>query len=194
MAKRKRRNTLTAEQWYPSFLAALGQIGNVTLACTSASVTRSTVYRHRRDNPAFAQEWEYALEDAGDRLEAEARRRAVMGVEKKRLILYKGEPVIDWAVPGKWVDDQGKEWVEGVSRGRKRWTGAYLYETEITYSDRLLEVLLKGAKPEKYADRMRMRVDQVALQREAERLAKELDIPVEVLYEEVKRLQAGSVL
>lgn len=192
--KRKRRTTLAPEQWHGSFVAALGQAGNVTLACVSGGVGRSTAYRHRRAIPEFAKEWDYAIEDAGDRLEAEARRRAVVGVETKRLILYKGEPVIDWSVPGKWVDDAGKDWLEGVSKGRKRWTGQFLYEVEIEYSDRLLEVLLKGAKPEKYSERVRMRVDEAAVQREAERLARELDVPLDVLLAEVERMKAGSLI
>jgi hypothetical protein len=190
MAKRKSRNTLPPEQWYPSFLAMLGQNGNIALACTKANVGRSTAYRHRSANAEFAAEWALALEDAGDVLEAEARRRAVVGVEKRRLILYKGEPVIDWSVPGTWVDEAGKPWAEGTSRGRKRWTGAFLYEVEIEYSDALLAMLLKAAKPEKYADRARARVDTGELKRYAEHLADELGIPVEALLAEVERVKA----
>jgi hypothetical protein len=59
-----------------------------------------------------------AYEQAGERLEQEARRRAVEGTKKN--VYYQGEPC-------------------GVN-------------TE--YSDTLLIFLLKGAKPEKYAERV----------------------------------------
>ncbi len=183
---------LKPEQWFPAFLGVLAQTGNVLLSCKTAGVSRRTAYRYRQGNAEFAVEWALAMEDAGDALEAEARRRAVVGVETRKLILYKGEPVIDWNKPGQWLDDQGKPWVEGVSRGRKRWGGSYLYEVETKYSDSLLALLLKGARPDKYADRMR--VDQGALLREAQRLSDELGVPLETLLAEVRQLQQGSLV
>lgn len=210
-SKRKRRVEVAPEQWYPAFLSVLQQTGNVALACAKIQVGRSTVYRHRRGNAEFRQGWEEALEDSADALEAEARRRAVVGVERRKLILYKGEPVIDWSITGRWVDaqgrdwvqgfstgpktwikaewvdDQGKPWVEGVSRGRKRWTGAYLYDVITEYSDTLLAMLLKGAKPEKYGDRLR--VDQEKFRIEVEKVAQEFGVPVEVLLAEARQIR-----
>ena len=62
-------------------LAALAETGVVTSACRAAGVDRSTVFRWRQDDPEFAAEWEDALEQAADRFESEAIRRAVEGVE-----------------------------------------------------------------------------------------------------------------
>lgn len=100
-----------------AFLAAYAQVGNVTQAAELADVARSSHYEWMKD-PAYAEAFKAAEEQAGDRLEQEARRRAVQGVEKP---VYQG---------GKQV---------GVVR---------------EYSDTLLIFLLKGARPEKYKDRV----------------------------------------
>lgn len=136
-----------------AFLAAYAACGNVTLAAEGAGIHRTLHYRWLGDDLTYADAFRQAEEQAADRLEQAARARAVGGVESRRLILYRGEPVIDWSVPGAWVDDGGKPWREGSSRGRKRWTGAFLYEVETKYSDTLLIFLLKGARPDKYAER-----------------------------------------
>jgi hypothetical protein len=51
-------------------------------ACEAAGIGRTTAYEHRERHPDFALAWDEALEDACDLLEAEARRRALEGVEK----------------------------------------------------------------------------------------------------------------
>ena len=99
------------------FLSKLTECGNVTRACRAANVARSTVNRRRQVDPEFAAKWMEALDEAGDDLELEARRRAVEGVE--RSIIRNGEVVA----------------------------------TVREYSDRLLAILLKAAKPEKYGER-----------------------------------------
>jgi hypothetical protein len=62
------------------FLKALAETGNVTAAVTAAGTSRSRVYELRKVDPTFAAAWEEAEEIAADRLEDEARRRAVEGV------------------------------------------------------------------------------------------------------------------
>jgi len=59
-------------------LAALSRVGIVTEACRSARVDRSTYYDWLKDGD-FAAAAAAAIEEAGDRLEAEARRRAEKG-------------------------------------------------------------------------------------------------------------------
>jgi hypothetical protein len=77
--------------WEKAFLLNLRKTGNISLACRSAKIERSTAYRHRDDDKEFQALWESALEDAADALEEEARRRAVTGVLEP--IYQRGEKV-----------------------------------------------------------------------------------------------------
>ena len=61
------------------FLEAFAQRGGVSHAALVADVTRFAVYRWIRDDPAFKEEFDEAREEAIDRLELEARRRAEDG-------------------------------------------------------------------------------------------------------------------
>lgn len=60
-----------------SFLQKLSNTGNVRLSCEAAGIPRSTAYRWRDKWATFAAAWGEALDDACDRLEAEAWRRAI---------------------------------------------------------------------------------------------------------------------
>ena len=70
--------------WRGVFLAALRETGNVSAAARRASTSRSVCYGRRRRDAGFAAAWEDALEEAADRLEMEAFRRAVDGVGEDR--------------------------------------------------------------------------------------------------------------
>ena len=102
--------------WKPVFLAHFSQTGNATESAEKAGVNRKTPYDAAKSDAEFAEAWESAREEAADRLEAEARRRAVEGTER---------PVF----------------FQGVECGRIR-----------EYSDTLLIVLLKAARPHKYRE------------------------------------------
>lgn len=54
----------------------------VSRAATEAKICRSALYAWRREDEAFAAEWEDAFEEGSDRLEDEMLRRAVDGNEK----------------------------------------------------------------------------------------------------------------
>ena len=62
--------------WYAKFLVALARSPNVAGACRKVGITRPTAYRHRHDDPAFAEAWQTALDDAVDTLEANVWTRA----------------------------------------------------------------------------------------------------------------------
>jgi hypothetical protein len=64
------------------FLRALADTGSITAAVTAAGTSRTRVYELRKIDPAFAAAWDEAEEIAADRLEHEARRRAVEGVSE----------------------------------------------------------------------------------------------------------------
>lgn len=82
------------------FLEKLRESGNVYLSCKAADVTRSAVYRWRRKWSTFAAEWQEALDDAVDMLEAEAWKRARRHSDRLLMFLLKahrrefyGEPM-----------------------------------------------------------------------------------------------------
>ena len=64
-----------------AFLKALTDTGNVSAAARAARASRSRAYQLKAADPGFAAEWADALETATDALDAEARRRALEGVE-----------------------------------------------------------------------------------------------------------------
>lgn len=76
----------TAKRFTPRlrarFLERLRQTGNVTEAAGYVGLSRSRLYDLRARDPDLAREWRLALEDTTDRLEAEAIRRAMEGVEE----------------------------------------------------------------------------------------------------------------
>ncbi len=76
-----------------TFLACLERSGNVTEAADVATVDRSTVYRWRDEDPAFAAAWDEAQEHVTDRLEAEAILRAGEGREEVIGVTKDGEPI-----------------------------------------------------------------------------------------------------
>jgi hypothetical protein len=73
------------------FLETLATGYSVTAAATAAGVNRYTVYQWRSIDPAFAAQWESALEQGTDVLEDELRRRAYIGVEEP--IFWKGNKI-----------------------------------------------------------------------------------------------------
>jgi hypothetical protein len=100
------------------FLQTLADTGSVTAAIADAGTSRTRVYELRKTDPAFASAWREAEEMATDRLEDEARRRAIEGVP---------EPLVS---AGKLVrDDDGQP------------------ITVRRYSDHLLMALLKAHRP-----------------------------------------------
>jgi hypothetical protein len=68
--------------WTDAFLAHLAETGILSDAAAAAGVDRSNVWRRRQEDAEFAQAVEQALDMAADKLEAEARRRALEGVEE----------------------------------------------------------------------------------------------------------------
>jgi hypothetical protein len=120
-------------------LAANGVVG---IACTDAKVSADTAYRRRRGDPEFAQRWRVALNQAADILELEARRRAAEGVNEP--VIHQGE------LCGTWVDEDGQQ-CNKQTEGAK-----FIPLTVKKYSDTLLIFLLKGARPKKYRDQMRL--------------------------------------
>lgn len=105
------------------FLAALANGGDVVAAAAVAGVTKARLDEAQRTDPVFAIQWEKAEVNWADKLEREARRRAVEGIP---------EPLLS---DGKIVrDDDGQPIV--LRR----------------YSDELLLAYLKLHRPERFCE------------------------------------------
>ncbi len=115
--------------WRPAFISALSKTGNVTVSAEAAGINRTTAYASFNSDPEFAEQWNEAVQEAADRIEAEALRRATRGVNKP--VWYKGQQV----------------------------------GTELEYSDTLMLAMLKGHKPDKYGDKLVIRLapEQIAI-------------------------------
>jgi hypothetical protein len=111
------------------FLKALAETGSVATSAALAGTSRTRVYELRKVDQEFAGAWEDAEEIAADRLEGEARRRAVEGVE---------EPLVS---AGKLVRDENGQPI-----------------TVTRYSDNLLLALLKAHRPPRRERPMRFQL------------------------------------
>ena len=78
-------------EWAPLFLEILSDTSNVSEACRSVGIGRTTAYEHYHAEPDFAAAWDEAVETGTDALELEARRRAKDGIEKP---VYQGGELV----------------------------------------------------------------------------------------------------
>jgi hypothetical protein len=108
-----------------TFLAEFRISANVTIAACKANISRQTVYTWLEQDEAFSLRYRQAEAESTERLEAEAWRRAVEGVE---------EPIVS---SGKLVYGEDGQPL-----------------TVRKYSDTVLLALLKARKPERYKDRV----------------------------------------
>lgn len=115
-----------------AFLTNFARTGNVTESCENVGIERrATVYDWQELDDEFAAGWREAEVIAVERLETEARRRAVDG--QRRLKFDKGTAIID--------PDTGTPYIE------------------LEKSDTLLIFLLKAHAPEKYRDKPPVIID-----------------------------------
>lgn len=84
--KKKRRS---AKEWKPVFLAALRTAGNVRFACEVAGISRKAAYQWRERSAKFAGEWDDAMDEAIDMLEAQAYKRALTSSDTLLMFLLK---------------------------------------------------------------------------------------------------------
>lgn len=81
MTRRAATNT-TGSHARETFLKELARRANVSDAAKAAVIDRTTAYRWRKDEPAFAAAWDEAIETAIDAMEHEVHRRAFTGIKK----------------------------------------------------------------------------------------------------------------
>ena len=130
-----------ANHWVTPFLDALRASGVVSRAAAAAGVSTALVYGRRKTDADFAHAWDMAVEDATDSLEAEARRRALEGIEEP--VVYQGQltPILERDKDGQPIIDP--------DTGRARQLvidGVPQWLTVNKKSDALLQFLLKGLR------------------------------------------------
>jgi hypothetical protein len=130
--------------WKNAFLAALREMPVIAHAAKAVGVDRSTAWRARQADEAFAEAWDDAMEEGIDRAEQEAFRRAVVGFE---------EPVIDKGRLAyryeRFVNEEGMEQYRLLLDEN----GQPIPLTTRKHSDALLAMYLKGRRKKVYADR-----------------------------------------
>lgn len=123
--------------WREAFLASLRDRPIVQCACDAVGINRSTAYRARKDDEAFAEAWDDAMETGIDRAEAEAFRRGVVGFQEP--VIHQGRLQF---VYERYLDDEGKEqW-----RLKLDANGQPVPLTVTKASDAMLSLYLKGRR------------------------------------------------
>lgn len=79
------------EQRQLEFLSYLADSGLLTDACSLANITASTVRKYRKRDTNFDNACKLAIERSSDKLEMEARRRALEGIDEP--VFYQGDVV-----------------------------------------------------------------------------------------------------
>lgn len=146
--------------WVSPFIEQLTASGNVSASARTAGINSTTVYNLRKTDGDFAAAWDQALEDASDDLEAEARRRAIRGVQEP--VVYQGQLTPVWArhpdgspvlEAYELTDDEGNARTHQRPVQALDPDGQPLWLTVTKYSDPLLALLLKGRRKKVFADR-----------------------------------------
>jgi len=143
--------------WHEAFLAALRSMPVVQHACDAVGIQRSTAYRAREADEAFAQAWDDAMEAGIDRAEQEALRRGMVGFEEP--VVYQGQLTPVWK-----RDDEGnvvmrkrERTVHDPVKGEQTFTeqvpvqqtdeqGRPVWLTVRKHSDALLALVLKARR------------------------------------------------
>lgn len=133
------------------FLRELALTGRIAHSAAAAGHHRVWAHQQRHKDPGFSAGWEEALATYAEALEAEAERRAAKGVAKP--LFHQGQPVfLTRTVIGEdgqpMKDENGRDIRELV----RDENGQPIQAVEYTYSDALLNTLLKGNLPKKYRE------------------------------------------
>ncbi|HEY0414149.1 MAG TPA: hypothetical protein VGD66_13515 [Allosphingosinicella sp.] len=92
LQRRKMRHVRFDEKRQQIFLARFCWSGDTKAAAAEAGVCENSVYNYRRSNPAFAAEFQVALEQCYARLEAEAVRQRLVAQQRLREAIESAGP------------------------------------------------------------------------------------------------------
>ncbi|MBX3610383.1 MAG: hypothetical protein KF871_10865 [Hydrogenophaga sp.] len=142
------------------FLSAMSDGATIGEAAHEAGVDRTTVYRWKEADAEFAAAWDDSLEEGTERLEREAMRRAVVGVEEP--VIYQGQLTPVWEmnpdgtpkmVEVEEVGDSGMPVKVRKPVQARNPDGSLKYLTVNRPSDTLMIFLLKARRPNTYRER-----------------------------------------
>lgn len=90
-----RNKHITEPKWVAPFLNELARIGVASAAARNIGQRPETVYAYKANHPELADRWKLALEICADTMEAEARLRAVDGVDQvvEKIVVVDGKIV-----------------------------------------------------------------------------------------------------
>lgn len=117
------------------FLRSFARYGIVAQGCRAANISRVSYNHWVGSDKWFAERAKVAKDIAADHIESEAFRRAVEGVDEP--VIFQGEVSM----------------VEDPETGEKRPL------TVKKYSDPLMQLVLKGTRPEKYRENINLQAD-----------------------------------
>ena len=109
------------------FLRELARTGVLSPALKAAGINRVTLNRWRTENGEFNALYTEAIQEATDMVELELRKRALHGITRK--VLFKGMHVPMRDAEGEVMKDEN---------------GEVIWMTETVYSDKLIELYIKG--------------------------------------------------
>lgn len=126
-----------------AFLAAYIIKARIAAAARIAGVDRGAHYEWLRTDKAYAEAFGQAEKMAGDVAEDEAKRRAIKGILEP--VIHRGY-VVEVALK----DQDGKPVLDAEGKEKR------VPLMKRKYSDRLLALILQGAKPEKYGKKLEL--------------------------------------
>lgn len=130
------------------FFDELSKHGLVTPACRVAEVDPSSMYQKRMKDQEFRQRWEAALETAADRLEQEAIRRSVEGIDE--VVIHQGQVINLYVLDKDGRPVIGKDGLPVIDLDKN---GRPKVLTTKKYSDSLLTTMLKANRA-KFRDKV----------------------------------------
>lgn len=142
------------------FLDALSAGATIGEAATEAGVDRTTVYHWKERDAEFAKAWDDSLEEGTERLEREALRRAMVGIEEP--VIYQGQLTPVWEtnpdgtprlVEVEEIGDSGVPVKVRKPVQARNPDGSPKYLTVNRPSDTLMIFLLKARRPNTYRER-----------------------------------------
>ena len=135
------------------FLDTLAQTGNVSEASRACGQDKRYLYRKRAEDQVFAQRWEEALTECVDRIEREAFRRAVEGVDEP--VIHQGRLSYEYVMN---PDGTVRKDADGLPIVAMDSNGLPKHLSVRKYSDSLLQTLLKGNLPSKYRENSTIKI------------------------------------